>query len=417
MAAETLPAYRFDRFVLDLQRGVLLADGVECELRPKSFALLRLFIENAGRLIDRDEIMRAVWPGVFVTDDSIAQCVRDIRRALGDNDQRLLRTLPRRGYRFIGPVVREDRNEAVERPPPVDATPSAPTMPHDDAEHRQVTAMSCELIGLPRRANISDDLEDWRDAVDAFRRCVSTTADRHEGFIAGHAGNAALVLFGYPAANEHDAERAVRAGLELCAAVRALKGLAEMPMRCRVGISTGMAIVGDFIGLAERRNLEIVGDIPELAARLQMSAEPDTVVVERVTRHLLGNLFDCRDLDPIIADDAEPIRCCQVRGESVGVSRFEARHPVALSPLVGRQEEMELLLRRWNQAKLGEGRVVLLSGEPGIGKSRLVESLLARLDDEPHARLRYFCSPHYTHSPLYPFITQLNGGRGLRAWQ
>ncbi len=187
-----------------------------------------------------------------------------------------------------------------------------------------------------------------------------------------------------------------------------------MPLRCRVGISTGMVIIGNFTSLAELRNLEIVGDTPELAGRLQMSAEPDTVVVERVTRHLLGNLFECRDLDPItLGRDDEPIRRWQVRGESAGVSRFEALHEIALSPLVGRQEEIELLLRRWDQSKQGEGRVVLLTGEAGIGKSRLAESLLTQLEGVPHARLRYFCSPHHTHSPLYPFITQLNRAAGF----
>src|SRR6516165_11482437 len=141
MEAEAPPAYRFDRFVLDLQRGVLLADDAECTLRPKSFALLRLFVENAGRLIDRDEILHAVWPGVFVTDDSIAQCVRDIRRALGDNDQRLLRTLPRRGYRFIRPVVTELEKSVETSPPQVDATRAPVAPPGYDAERRQVTAL------------------------------------------------------------------------------------------------------------------------------------------------------------------------------------------------------------------------------------------------------------------------------------
>src|SRR6516225_1715544 len=153
MEAEAPPAYRFDRFVLDLQRGVLLADDAECTLRPKSFALLRFFVENAGRLIDRDEIMRAVWPGVFVTDDSIAQCVRDIRRVLGDNDQRLLRTLPRRGFRFIAPVVTELEKEVTAPPPQVDAARAAASVAGYEAELRQITAMSCELIELSERAD------------------------------------------------------------------------------------------------------------------------------------------------------------------------------------------------------------------------------------------------------------------------
>jgi class 3 adenylate cyclase/tetratricopeptide (TPR) repeat protein len=408
--------HRLGPFRLDTQDDLLLRGSEPVALGRRAIAVLRVLLERPGAVVSKDALITAGWHHQAVEESNLTVQIAALRRALGETHggDSWIETIPRRGYRFIGPVVREEPDEAIGRPPPVDATPSVPSMSHDDAERRQVTAMFCELIGHPRRANTNDDLEDWREAVDAFRRCVSTTADRHEGFIAGRVGNAVFVLFGYPAAHEHDAEQAVRAGLELCAAVRTLERLAEMPLRCRVGISTGMVIVGNFIGFAERRNLEIVGDTPELAARLQMSAEPDTVVVERVTRHLLGNLFECRDLDPItIGCDAQPIRRWQVRGESVGVSRFEARRAAALSPFVGRQDEIELLLRRWDQTKLGEGRVVLLSGEPGIGKSRIGESLLARLDDEPHARLRYFCSPHHTHSPLYPFITQLNRAAGF----
>ncbi|MFI5015731.1 MAG: AAA family ATPase [Hyphomicrobiales bacterium] len=379
-------------------------------LGRRAIALLRALVERPGAVVSKDALITAAWHRQAVDESNLTVQIAALRRALGEvpGGDGWIKTMPRRGYRFVGPVVREDPDEAIEGPPPVDATPNVLSMPHGDAERRQVTAMSCELIGLPGRGSINDHLEDWREAVDAFQRCVSATADRHNGFFARYPGDAVLILFGYPTAHEHDAEQAVLAGLELHAAVRTLELLADMRLRCRVGIATGMVIVGNFIVFAEGRNLKIVGDTPELATRLRMSAEPDTVVIERTTRHLLGNLFECRDLDPItIGCEAEPIRRWQVRGETAGVSRFEARRPSALSPLIGRQEEIDLLLRRWDQAKLGEGRVVLLAGEPGIGKSRIAETLLTKLEDEPRALLRYFCSPNHTNSALHPFIAQL----------
>jgi class 3 adenylate cyclase len=195
---------------------------------------------------------------------------------------------------------------------------------HDAAERRQIAAMSCEAIGLTARGD-GVDLEDLLEAIGAFQHCVSEIAGRHSGFIASRRGNTVLVLFGYPAAHEHDAEEAIRAGLELCAAVRTLRPDADVPMRCRVGIATGMVIVGDLVGLGEVRDHGIVGDAPDLAVRLQVSAKPDTVAIEPTTWRLIGNLFDCRDLGALDTNsDGEPIRRWQVLGESVVASRFEA---------------------------------------------------------------------------------------------
>jgi class 3 adenylate cyclase/tetratricopeptide (TPR) repeat protein len=273
--------------------------------------------------------------------------------------------------------------------------------------------MSCELIGIAGRAD-GTDLEDRREAAGAFRHCVSDVVGRHGGFIASHLGNTGLVLFGYPAAHEDDAEQAVRAGLELCAAVRTLKPEADLTMRCRVGIATGMVIIGNAPGVSEDRRYEIVGDTPDLVARLQLSAEPDTVAIETATRRLIGDLFDCRDLDAIeTSGGAEPLRRWQVLGERVVESRFEALRGSALSPLIGRDEEIALLLRRWARAKAGDGQTVLVSGEAGIGKSRLTAALEERLQDEPHLLLRYFCSPHHQDSALSPFVDQLGRAAGF----
>ena len=204
----------------------------------------------------------------------------------------------------------------------------------------------------------------------------------------------------------------MRAGLELIAAVIALKTPASL--QTRVGIATGLVVVGDLIGSGEAQERGIVGETPNLAARLQEIAEPNTVVIAEATRRLLGNLFELRDLGARdLKGIAEPVRAWVALRASTVESRFEALHPSGLTALVGREEETELLLRRWSRAKSGEGQVVLISGEAGIGKSRLTADLLESLAPEPHTRLRYFCSPQHTDSAFYPVIGQMERAAGL----
>ncbi len=306
-----------------------------------------------------------------------------------------------------------EENGDIAAPPRVDAAPDAAPTPHGEAERRQITALSCEMVGVAPGAD-GVDLEDLREEAGAFRRCVSETVCRHDGFVARHLGNNVLVLFGYPTAREHDAEQAIRAGLELRAAVRTLRPDANVPMRCRVGIATGMAIVGDLLGVGELGDHEIVGDAPNLAARLQALAEPDAVVIAAGTRRLVGDLFEYRELGAIDTNTgAEPMRSWQVLRASTVASRFEALRGSALTRLVGRDEEIDLLLRRWARAKAGDGQVVLISGEPGLGKSRIAAALAECLHAEPYLRLRYFCSPYHQDSALFPVIDQLGRAAGF----
>ena len=221
-----------------------------------------------------------------------------------------------------------------------------------------------------------------------------------------------LVYFGYPQAHEDDAERAVRAGLELVAAIGGLKTHAAL--QTRVGTATGLVVVGDLIGSGASQEQAIVGETPNLAARLQGIAEPNVVVIAEGTRKLLGNLFELEDLGgKDLKGIAGPARVWAVLRASSAEGRFEAMHATGVTDLVGREEELDLLLRRWSRAKTGEGQVVLLSGEAGIGKSRLTAALLERLATEPHTRLRNFCSPQHTDSAFYPIIDQMVRAAGL----
>jgi class 3 adenylate cyclase len=284
-------------------------------------------------------------------------------------------------------------------------------VPTDTAERRQVTVMFADLVGSTALSERMDP-EDLREVISAYQRCVADTVCRFGGFVAKYMGDGVLIYFGYPIAHEDDAERAVRAGVALIDAVDTLA--AAEPLQVRVGAATGLVVVGDLIGSGEAQERGIVGETPNLAARFQAVAEPNAVVIAESTRRLLGNLFELRDLGPNhLKGIAKPVRAFAVLQASSVASRFEAMHPGGLTALVGREEELELLLRRWSRAKTGEGQVVLLSGEAGIGKSRLTAALLERLAGEPHTRLRYFCSAQHTDSALYPIIGQMEHAAGL----
>ena len=253
-----------------------------------------------------------------------------------------------------------------------------------------------------------------REVVGSYQRLCADLIAKAGGFVAKYMGDGVLAYFGYPQAHEHDAERAVQAGLVLAEAMPKLKTAAGVPLQVRVGIATGLVVVGDLIGSGEAQERGIVGETPNLAARLQALAEPNMVVIAEGTRRLLGDLFELGDLGPKdLKGIAWPVRAWAALRASSVESRFDALHTTGLTALVGREEEFEFLLRRWSQAKAGQGQVVLMSGEAGIGKSRLTAALLERVAGEPHTRLRYFCSPQHTDSALYPIIGQMERAAGL----
>ena len=274
------------------------------------------------------------------------------------------------------------------------------------AERRQLTVMFCDLVGSTA-LSAQLDPEDLRGIIGAYHRCVTEIVEGFGGFVARYMGDGVLIYFGYPQAHEDDAERATRCGLTLVDRVPQLDQGEEL--HARVGIATGLVVVG-----GEVVEHDVAGDTPNLAACLQAVAEPDTVVIAASTRRLTGDLFEYRDLREIeLKGIAGPVSASQPLRPSAVASRFEALRGSALIALVGRDEEVDLLLRRWVRAKAGDGQVVLVSGEPGIGKSRLTAELAERLRDEPHLRLRYFCSPYHQDSALLPFIEQLGRAAGF----
>jgi class 3 adenylate cyclase/tetratricopeptide (TPR) repeat protein len=346
----------------------------------------------------------------------LAQYVEVFRS--NDIDLKLLGQLTNDDLKDIGVVSLGHRKrllDAVAELAGVGPTTQQPALsepgPQHSAERRQVTVMFSDLVGSTA-LSASMDPEDLREVISLYQKKVAETVRRFSGFVAKYMGDGVLVYFGYPQAHEHDAEHAVRAGLELIAAVTGLK--THVPLQTRIGIATGLVVVGDLIGSGEAQERGIIGETPNLAARLQTIAQPNTVVIAEGTRKLLGNLFELQELGPKeLKGISVPVGAwAALRARSVE-GRFDALHADRLTALIGREEEIELLLRRWSRIKSGEGQVVLLSGEAGIGKSRLTAALLERVAAEPHTRLRYFCSPQHTDSALYPVIGQMERAAGL----
>src|SRR6266404_4833736 len=295
-------------------------------------------------------------------------------------------------------------------------TPQAVTGPNRQhpAERRHLTVMICDLVGSTA-LSVRLDPEDMRAVIDAYHAACARITRTYDGFLAEFRDDGILVYFGYPIAHEDDAERTVRAGLDIIAAVARLETRAAEPLAVRIGIATGLVVIGDLSREGALREHAVVGETPNLAARLQALAEPGTIVVAASTRRLLGDLFRLRELGRHeVKGIAEPVAVWAVEGLSDSESRFDAVRAANLTALIGRDDEINFLLERQRLAWNGEGQIVLISGEPGIGKSHLAAALAERIASEPHTRLRYQCSPYHTNSALRPFIAQLERAAGFK---
>jgi class 3 adenylate cyclase len=291
------------------------------------------------------------------------------------------------------------------------AAPAGPAearfvLPSEGAQRRQLTVMFCDLVGSTP-LSLRLDPEDLRDVVTAYHRRVAAIVESFDGFVARYMGDGVLVYFGYPRAHEDSPERALQAALAVADAVPRLDTAGER-LDVRIGIATGLVVVGDLVGIGAGGEHQVMGDTPNLAARLQALAAPNTTLIDVATRRLVGEMFECRALGAVeVRGFDQEVPLWEVVRPRASASRFDGLRAAATASLVGRDEEIDALTRLWQRAKAGEGRVVLISGEPGIGKSRMTAALAEKIADEPFSRLRFFCSPHHSDSTLYPFINQL----------
>ena len=295
---------------------------------------------------------------------------------------------------------------------PLPPATAPPARAGSAAERRQLTVMFCDLVGSTALSTRLDP-EDLRDVIAAYHKCAADVVARFNGFVAKYMGDGVLVYFGYPKAHEADAANAVRAALAMIEAINALK-VGEGRHEVRIGVATGLVVVGELVGSGEAQERNVVGETPNLAARLQSAAAPNSVLIAASTRRLTGGQFEYEAIDPGALKGFDgPVAAWRVLREQSMQSRFDALREINQVPLVGREEELDLLSRRWQQAKEGEGRVVLLSGEPGIGKSRLIAALLNRAEADDPVCLRYFCLPHLQGSVLQPILAQLSHAAGF----
>ncbi len=396
--------FLFDGYSLNPGRRELRHGREDVAVEPQVFDLLLYLVQNRDRVVSKDELMAQVWSGRIVSESTVSSRITAVRHAIGDDGekQRLVRTLPRKGFRFVGTVSAEDVGG--------DAAPASETAagatPRLAAERRQLTIVACSIVDAAGLAR--SDPEELTETLALYRQCLAETIARHGGHITRHTDDGIVACFGYPVAHEDDAERAVRAALAATHAVAGLSspGLAHA-LHARAGIATGLMLVGAGADAAADGEPSIAGETVFVAARMEALAPAGAVIAAAGTRRLVGELFD---YDPGWSQ-SDAVR---VLRESTVASRFEALRPNR-KPLIGREEELTLLRGRWEQAKSGEGRVILVWGEPGIGKSHLVAAFQDEIGREQHAAVRYFCSPSRTQTALYPVIAELERGAGFDA--
>jgi class 3 adenylate cyclase/tetratricopeptide (TPR) repeat protein len=397
------PVLQFGEYCLDLGGHSLMDQaGKEVVLTHGEFALLRVFVQRPGRVLSRDQLLQLLaGRDAEAYDRSIDMQIVRLRRKIEPDPKRpaLIVTIPNSGYKFAAQV---QQAEPAGLPEPA-ASRSATPVGH--AERRYVTALAAEAVPIDGR-DLSDDPEGLRALIDPYRRYVAAVVAKYGGVMAECRLREALAYFGYPVAQEHAAECALHAAVALAEQVAEGEVALPVGLAIRIGVASGF-VVADPGG-------ELLGETPAEAARLQDLAEPGQVITGASTRRLAGDLFAYRDLGPVaIKGITGGMPAWQVLGPSALVSRSEALHATSVTPLVGRDEELGALRRAWQLTRSGEGRVVLVSGEPGIGKSRLLAALEESLAGEPHTKMRYFCSPLHQDSALYPIAARWEQEAGL----
>ena len=483
--------YVFGDYELDTQRYELRHGNTLCALERQGFNVLVYLVQHRDRVVAKDELLAQLWPNQSVSESTLTQRLKAVRRALGDSgrEQRWIKTVHGRGYRFVaaveervpGNVVSSAQEtpavQALARPcprcqhvnlpeaqfcnacaapltvpcpnceranppgaafchacatpltsltpasiPAVAALPAQTPVPSPEApppleaERRHLTIAFCDLVDSTHLAEHLDP-EDYRDVVRTYQAACADVIQRYDGHIAQLLGDALLIYFGWPTAHEDDAQRAVHAGLEMLAALaevnRRLTQTHRVQLAMRVAVHTGLVVVGEMGGSGRQEHLAL-GATPNVAARLQALAQPGSVVISAATHALVQGYFTTSNLGPqAFKGVAGPVQVYQVLRDSGAQHRFEVARRRGLTPFVGRETEVAMLGERWQQAREGMGQVVVISGEAGIGKSRLVQSLYERVAHEPHVRLECRCSPYHQHSAFYPVVDLLERTVGL----
>jgi class 3 adenylate cyclase/energy-coupling factor transporter ATP-binding protein EcfA2 len=412
--------YNFADCGLDTDQYILYRAGQRIQLRPKAFQVLAYLLSHHDRVITKQELAEQFWPEQFITDAVVENTLKAARQAVGDNGrtQTIIQTLRGVGYRIVASVMADFETPAVDQPQErfehaIKQEPGSPDeasfiRPHRSvAERRQLTVLLCDMVD-PTALSSQMALEDYLDVIQVYQSTCAAVIQDLEGHIAQYHGEGFVAYFGYPMAHEDDAHRAIRAGLAVIDALqplsRRLKQEVGMRLAVRLGIHTGLVIMGE-IGDRERRESRAIGETPNLAARLQNLAEPDTVVISAATSRLVQGYFTLHELRGDtrkgLAMHEQLFRVIAPTGVQ---NRLEVADSGRLTPMVDREAELSLFLENWEQVQEGRGQVIMVHGEAGIGKSRLVRAMRELLDEETHIQLECWCSPYHQNSAWYLVI-------------
>ncbi len=422
--------YHFYHYTLDEARRELRRTGQLVAVEPKVFQVLLYLLQHRDRVVSKEELLEQCWSETFVSEAALTRCLTKLRKVVQADRTAppVIKTLHGQGYRFVADVTLLSPASSLEAvaSSEVRDTPASepqarlePLAPIREAlpaaERRQLTVLFCDLVGSTALADQLDP-EDFREVTVTYQTTCAEVIHRYDGHIAQYLGDGLLVYFGYPAAHEDDAQRAIHAGLDMLSALadlnRRLGQSYGVRLHARVGIHTGLVVVGEVGGGPQHGQLAL-GVTPNIAAKLQAMATPESVVISDATYRLVQGYFVCQDLgEHTLPGVATPIALYQVLHASDARGRLEAAARRGLTPLVGRDIEIALLQERWVQVQQGSGQGVMLSGEAGIGKSRLVRALIEQLAETPFTRLEYRCSPYHQHTALYPAVDLLQ--RSLR---
>jgi class 3 adenylate cyclase len=398
--------WRFGRVEFDERSLRLSLGGKPVELDLEALQILLHLLEHTGELVSTEQLGAAVWPGRTVGEASLLPAVARLRAAIGDEGGSIIRGGDAQGYRLatlvgvetLAAALPEAAGSGVPQPAFNSVSP-----PRGVAERRQLTVLFCDLVGSTQLSEGLDE-EAFREVLLAYYEAATAVSDSYEGYVAQRLGDGLLIYFGYPAAHDEDAERAVRCGYDMVAAVGRLDY--QPPLAVRIGIHTGPVVVGDTGGSTD---ILALGATVNLAARLQSLAPTNTVVISETTFKLVPGLFITRDLGtPELKGISRPVRVHQVIQPSGVRTRLEAADQ--LTPYVGREPERALLLDRWHQAVDGRGQACLITAEPGLGKSRLLLMLRQRIEGVAHSWLECRASPLTRNRAYQPVIELMHRG-------